>query len=163
MPISHRFVLTKDFKGDVNRVLIPKEKWPDLTGNVLPHNHPGGWRFPADNPRHAGSSFSIDDVALIAHFGLVELRAVSPGYTHILRQSPDPRSVYSTRISGSTYENVFQRAFPVWSTVTVALQVRVDDADDQFSLDDLAMTRPHLVMLELSEQWGLEYQREEFP
>jgi hypothetical protein len=66
-------------------------------------------------------------------------------------------------ISGSTYENVFQRAFPVWSTVTVALQVRVDDADDQFSLDDLAMTRPHLVMPELSEQWGLEYQREEFP
>ncbi|CAN5792138.1 hypothetical protein BH20CHL3_BH20CHL3_03750 [soil metagenome] len=77
------------FEGDEGRVVIPVAKWPDLPGNVPTHNHPAGWRFPVDDPRHAGSSFAIDDVALIAHVGLVELRAVSPRYTHILRQSPD--------------------------------------------------------------------------
>lgn len=47
--------------------------------------------------------------------------------------------------------------------MTVALQTRIDDPDDDFTEEDVAITRPHLVMVELQQEWGLEYVREEFP
>jgi len=45
---------------------------------TLTHNHPLGWRFPAVDPRHAGNSFSLEDVVTACDAETRELRAVGP-------------------------------------------------------------------------------------
>lgn len=54
-------------------------------GVVFTHNHPQGWRFPVDDPRHEGSSFSLEDVNLACMAGLAEIRAITPTHRYSLR------------------------------------------------------------------------------
>src|SRR5205823_5749281 len=50
------------------------------TSVIFTHNHPGGWRFPPDDPRHGGNSFSPHDIHLACKCELAEIRAVTPRF-----------------------------------------------------------------------------------
>lgn len=54
-------------------------------GTTLVHNHPLGWHFPPDDPRHAGSSFTPEDIETACYAELAEIRAVGPKNTYSMR------------------------------------------------------------------------------
>src|SRR5262245_13796640 len=55
-------------------------------GNVVfTHNHPRGWNYEPDDPRHGGSSFSPEDVLLACRAELAEVRAVTPVFTFSMK------------------------------------------------------------------------------
>lgn len=52
------------------------------------HNHPRGWNYNSSDARHAGNSFSPDDILLACRTGMAEIRAVGPKFTYSMRPSP---------------------------------------------------------------------------
>lgn len=71
--------------GGRNAVTVPQQYLKDAH---VTHNHPAGWDFPETDPQRGGNSFSSADVNLAVRGDAAELRAVSPGYRHVLRR-PD--------------------------------------------------------------------------
>lgn len=53
---------------------------------TLTHNHPGGWDYPKNDPRHASNSFSLEDARMAVAADLAEIRAVTPTRTYSLRR-----------------------------------------------------------------------------
>lgn len=51
---------------------------------TLVHNHPLGWQYPPSDPRHAGNSFSPEDIGTACFAELTEIRAVGPRWTYSL-------------------------------------------------------------------------------
>jgi hypothetical protein len=70
---------------EFSNAAIAKFKGKNAT---LTHNHPGGWDFPKDDPRHNGNSFSLEDGVMAAHADLKEIRAVTPTKTYTLKRPP---------------------------------------------------------------------------
>lgn len=70
---------------------IAPDAWNKLRGltQVTPlygiHNHPNGWNYPESDPRHAGGSFSWDDIATSADIDAAAMRVVSPLYTFTMK------------------------------------------------------------------------------
>lgn len=60
-----------------------------IRGCTVTHNHPRGWLFEPDDPRHAGDSFSVSDVALACQAELREIRAIGPTRRFRLRPGSD--------------------------------------------------------------------------
>jgi hypothetical protein len=58
-------------------------------GVIFTHNHPRGWEYPPDDPRHAGFSFSPHDILLACRAELAELRAVAPRFRFSMKPSPE--------------------------------------------------------------------------
>lgn len=64
---------------------VPAEVAEKLAGMVVTHNHPGGYKYPLGSPLRRGRSFSAHDVELAVAAQVREIRAISPGYVHVLR------------------------------------------------------------------------------
>jgi len=62
-----------------------------VDGATLVHNHPLGWRFEPNDSRHAGSSFSPEDIATACYAELAEVRAVGPRTGYSMRPAGDLR------------------------------------------------------------------------
>ena len=60
---------------------------------TLVHNHPLGWQYPPGDARHAGSSFSPEDIRTACFAELTEIRAVGP--RRIYSMSPSLGSSWS--------------------------------------------------------------------
>lgn len=58
-------------------------------GATLVHNHPRGWLYASTDPRHAGSSFSPEDIATACYAELAETRAVGPRTGYSMRPAMD--------------------------------------------------------------------------
>ena len=69
-----------DLSSHLNRVR-------DVGGATLVHNYTLGWRYPPDDPRHVGSSFSPEDIATACYAELIEIRAVGPVFIYAMRPS----------------------------------------------------------------------------
>ncbi len=52
------------------------------------HNHPRGWNYDPEDVRHAGSSFSPEDILLACRAEMAEIRAVGPLAVYSMRPSP---------------------------------------------------------------------------
>lgn len=120
-----------------------------MRDGLLTHNHPIGWRFPASDPRHAGTSFTRSDIEVALMADVAELRAVTPQLRFSLKRPrtgwPDHRTVLGD------YDVIFR-------DVTYAL---VRDIRNGFLDDDTAMVRRgHEVVLRLSLTHKLDYSRE---
>jgi SPP1 gp7 family putative phage head morphogenesis protein len=138
-----------------------------MRGQVLTHNHPLGWRYPADDPRSAGSSFSSADVAMMVTGQLAEIRAISPKYLHILRppsandRSPQAEQ-YRARISKDDYRTILNRTQVFSDIVRYHNQQRVNDPGDPLTREQAEANHADLVMRELVVAWGVEYERKEW-
>ncbi len=74
----------------------------NVGGATLVHDHSLGWQYPLDDPRHAGSSFSPEDVGTACYAELVEIRAVGPRVTYSMRPA------LGTSWSGNSWITIVQ-------------------------------------------------------
>ena len=74
----------------------------NVGGATLVHNHPLGWQYPLSDPRHAGSSFSPEDIGTACFAELAEIRAVGPRRTYSMRPA------LGTSWSGNSWMSVIQ-------------------------------------------------------
>ena len=117
---------------------------------VFTHNHPLGWQFPEDDPRRKGTSFSPHDVQSAALAQVAELRAVSPGYTFVMR--PGMHGWPRAEEIGQAFEMAYRHLEA--ESALAALNGKVDPVRrvaDAF----------HNVWTELTPVLGLEYHRED--
>ncbi|HLK60355.1 MAG TPA: hypothetical protein VKU00_27590 [Chthonomonadaceae bacterium] len=61
----------------------------DASGVIFTHNHPGGWKYTPEDPRHGGNSFSPHDIHLVCRAELAEIRVVTPRFRFSMRPSED--------------------------------------------------------------------------
>ena len=75
-------VLEKESTADFEIEFTEEEvrRLRSAEGVIFTHNHPRGWEYPSDDPRHAGFSFSPHDILFACRAELAEIRAVSPRF-----------------------------------------------------------------------------------
>jgi hypothetical protein len=153
--------------GHVSSIDFDDDEIAQMRGQVLTHNHPRGWRYPADDPRRAGSSFSSTDIAMLVAGQLAEMRAVSPGYLHRVR----PPALASQRVQASyfrtfvatlPYEDVRYLVDRYKQVVLRQYAARSSDGDDLANAR-LEATLWHDVMELVAVGWGVDYERKEWP
>jgi len=151
-------VLGDRIRGGRQVIPFTQQQLESMRGRILSHNHPDGWRYPADDPRRPGAGFSDHDARMLADWELVEIRAVTPAYLYRLRPPEDRMSHYHRHIVGRSS----------W--------VIKDAVDRAFDLADLHLTNlvaigmiapevyealiNHEAMLRLTKDWGIVYERE---
>lgn len=72
--------------GEARSVSFTNDELKLFKDAVITHNHPGGFEYPVTDPRWAGASFSDHDVRLAMASNALEIRAVGPGATYVLRR-----------------------------------------------------------------------------
>lgn len=153
--------------GFASRVEFTLLETQQMAGQVLTHNHPRGWSYPDDDPRHAGSAFSSTDVAMFVTSGLQEIRAVSPGYRHSLRPPDDSdlsfQAMYFRRqIRLLSFDEV--KFLVRQRSMTVRQLLRYGIENDEYSLSGASAIAEHQheVCKSLAAGWGVKYTRKEW-
>lgn len=78
--------VTLSKSGDESSVYFSESELLRLKDTVFTHNHPSGLKYPASDPRHEGTSFSMPDVGLSIRHDLAEMRAVTPVWVYSLKR-----------------------------------------------------------------------------
>lgn len=147
-PVTGKKVWERHTDGD--NVPLSAGDRQRLRGMIFTHNHPGGGKYPADDPRRLGSSFSPHDVHSSALSGMAELRAVSPGYIFTLRPKegaswPAPEQIAPmVDVAAARHD-----------AATLELRLRGMIDPRQIEADEL-----HDIWTELAPIMGLAYRRE---
>lgn len=76
--------------GDEKSYSLSQQQMQSLRGSgaTMTHNHPGGYKYTPSDPRHQGSSFSIQDIRQAAYLELAEVRAVTPTRRYWMKPPP---------------------------------------------------------------------------
>ncbi|MBD1995402.1 hypothetical protein H6G00_01985 [Leptolyngbya sp. FACHB-541] len=82
--LDHDGNLMARIEGDETSVGFTEEEAKRMEGTILTHNHPS-WRYPPDDPRVVGRSFSLPDIQTASVLNLSEIRAVSAGADYSLK------------------------------------------------------------------------------
>lgn len=134
---SGELILTKT--GDINSVAFTSEELRMIEGNILTHNHP------------SGSSFSEADIKFLLANLPIELRVVTIEYRHSILLPSDPSAVFF-RLN-STVDRIYEQVqVSLMNAIRRGTITRID-ANQQFW---------HEVWVRVSEELGLQYQREEW-
>lgn len=96
-----------------------------MHGRIVSHNHPDGWHYPETDPRRGGAGFSVMDVRLMADWGLVETRVVTPGYPYGLRPPRDTNSQYHQLAGHDETESIDRIVRQLFTMAEINLQDRV--------------------------------------
>lgn len=139
--------------GNGNSVSVTSAQMRQLRGATVTHNHPLGWRHPESDPRHAGNSFSPDDIMLAADAGMAEVRAVTPTHRYSMRP---PAGGWDGRWAYSTLLPAYNR---VRDEVYADYQQRIDRGE--MTKAQATADHFHEVWTRLATQLGLNYDREE--
>ncbi len=148
-------------RGERAIIRFTDEQLRSMRGRILTHNHPDGWRYPADDPRRPGAGFSDHDARMLADWGLAEIRAVTPAYLYRLRPPTDPASHYYHNVLGASswdIKDAVDRAFDM-ADQTLASRV----ATGAIAPEEYDVLINHEAMLRLAEDWGILYEREVLP
>lgn len=143
------------------RRMIPftQAQLDSMGGRVLSHNHPDGWRYPADDPRRRGSGFSLNDVRMMVDWQLAEVRAVSPGYLHRLRPAHVADAAFYRAMAQPGACELIQRAIVnAFELADHDLELRVLEA--RIVPEEATVNLNHEAMIRLVQLWGIEYERE---
>jgi|GEM_PF-1371518 len=133
--------------GESDNVEFTREEADMMKGMILTHNHPRGWTFPEDDPRHAGNGFSPDDIHIAAFSEVKELRAITPGYIYSLRPNKNGRFPFNSW-------NIYQ---------AISEQVR-KEFENKISTGEMTPSQAeaihwHEVSTRFAKLCGLEYSR----
>jgi len=127
-------------------VAISVQELATMRDCVLTHNHPLGWQYAVTDPRHAGASFSVEDVGLALHADVAELRAVTPRLRFSLKRPatgwPDSLELLSD------YDAIERR---------VASALLRDVKVGASTQETVTARQAHEVMLRLASVYGLHY------
>lgn len=153
--------------GSAASVGFNAEEFARMAGNVLTHNHPGGWDYAGTDPRRAGNSFSFDDVDLFVRARLAELRAISPRYIHTLKPPAAQHDTSETKyfrhvVSGFSQDRIRQEFASYEMLARAQLGARIRDPHDPFTANDAIAAHYHVILQMLSRDWGVEYERKEW-
>ncbi len=148
-------------RGTRQSVAFSVQELELMPGNVLSHNHPDGWHYPVDDPRHDGAGFSIDDVRMLTEWNLAEIRAVTPRYLYRLRPSQHAGSAFLRTVNSMSPQTREMALRSVFIDTLVDLERRI--GLEEISVEEAEAVLPHRALLRLREDWGIEYEREEFP
>ncbi len=154
-------VIGDRIRGGRQTIPFTQEQLESMRGRLLSHNHPDGWRYPPDDPRHPGAGFSYDDARMLADWGLAEIRAVTPAYLYRLRPPEDPTSSYHRHVVGGfswAIRDAVNRAFELADLRLANLVVTGEMAREVYE----ALIN-HEAMLRLAGEWGVAYEREVLP
>ena len=139
-------ILRKD--GDDKSVPFTDEEVAKMKGMILTHNHPRGWTFPEDDPRHAGNGFSPDDIHIAALGGIKELRAISPGYIYSLK--PGKNGWLKPLDSWNIYQEISNQVRREFENKILAGEMKLSQAE---------AIHWHEVSTRFAKLYGLEYNR----
>lgn len=148
-------------RGTRQAVSFDDEHLMLMRGNVLSHNHPDGWHYPVDDPRHGGAGFSIDDVRMLTEWDLAEIRAITPRFLYRLRPSQDSDSFYHRTVRGISPQMLEMTLRRVFIDTLVDLERRIGAGEIMAAAAETEL--PHRALVRLREDWGIEHEREEFP
>lgn len=146
-----REVLRK--QGMHDSVLMTPAEVLLIHGAIVTHNHPHGWTFPPEDPRHQGNSFSLQDVSLAMVAQVAEMRVVTPRWRYVLR--PGCEQVWS--------EDFFQQVVaPAYRLVD--RQVRSDFMAavraGRMTIEQVIAEHFHEVWMRVAARTGVHYDRE---
>ena len=153
--------------GRASSVDFDDDEIAQMRGQVLTHNHPWGWRFPANDPRRSGSSFSAADITMLVVGQLAEVRAVSPRYLYraqppsVADRSPQA-NYFRTYITTMSYPEIRYQVLLYADVVRERLQNRVNDPEDQLTTLASESMLWHKVMMMVVASWGVDYERKEW-
>ena len=116
---------------------------------IFTHNHPAGWTFAPADPRHAGSSFSDDDIALSAAADLAEIRVIGPLARFAARRPPDGWNVTADR-ARQQYVRLVE---------VVARELLTAYVYGNLTVEQMEQTFYHEVVRRLADQIGFAYER----
>ena len=106
-------------KGGVDYVDFSTADMKKMTGKdvILTHNHPNADNLPDSDPRSKGLSFSEMDIFTASKIQAKEVRAVSSGYTHSLKPSPEDGwdVEYWDKILGPVYKKHEREVYSQYS------------------------------------------------
>jgi hypothetical protein len=121
---------------------------------TVTHNHPRGWAYPPDDPRHAGSSFSPEDILLACRAQLEEVRAVTPVYTFSMR--PPPENDWTEGTWTREIRPLYEMVYPQVKSKLYAAALR-----GELSPSEASVRLDHEVWTEVAWTLGLRYTRVE--
>lgn len=153
--------------GLATRVVFVESEVLSMAGNLLTHNHPRGWNYDVTDPRHRGSSFSASDVAMFVHYRLAEIRAVSPGYFHILRP-PDASNGtaqaihFRTRIQTLSFDEVVFQVRQYRHTLQRIDEKHIGDPGHPLTHQEAEAQIAHRTLELVAVGWALHYERKEW-
>ncbi len=154
-------VIGDRIRGGRSAIQFTQEQLESMRGRLLTHNHPDGWRYPADDPRRQGAGFSVRDVRLMADWRLAEMRVVTPGYLYRLRPPKDANSQYHRFVRHDETECIDRIVRQVFTMAEISLQDRV--VLEEITQEGARVLFNHEAMLALEQDWGVEDDREVFP
>jgi hypothetical protein len=122
------------------------------SNTIFTHNHPRGWDYELDDPRHAGHSFSPEDIFLACRAELAEIRAVTPIYRYSM-QPP----------LGGWNESLWNVLWTIYQTeyAHVNRELTLQVMGNQLAVDEMEVEIEHLTWTRVAKLLGLVYNRSE--
>lgn len=130
---------------EISPSAFAKIKGKDAT---LTHNHPGGWDYPKNDPRHAGNSFSLEDARTAVAADLAEIRAVTPTRTYSLKR---PAGGWNSQQMERAYADANKQTRQTFTTRIQRNEMTIAEAEAQHT---------HTVWLQVSRAIGADYSYE---
>jgi SPP1 gp7 family putative phage head morphogenesis protein len=138
-------------KGQTYSVDFTDDEIKKLENTILTHNHPRGWKYPDDDPRRQGNSFSDDDIRMACKAKLAEIRAVTPMWRH--RMKP-PATGWDLYFWENTVKPEFDKA-----DIEVTKWFEDKIARGKISYEKASALHYHKVWKRVAKSTGLIYNR----
>lgn len=72
--------------GESRSISMPNSENQELKDLIFTHNHPTGAKYPIGSMRRIGNSFSVEDITQASAQNMLEIRAVTPEFTFIMKR-----------------------------------------------------------------------------
>lgn len=138
-----------DKRGQATSVSITREEKALLKDSIFTHNHPRGWKKPANSMGRIGNSFSTADILVAIENDIAEIRAVTPNFTFIMRR---PKNGW-----GLTVEEAAVEMNKVERVIETDLRERI--YRNTTTVAKASVVHYHRLWTEFSKKFGIEYSK----
>lgn len=138
-----------DKRGESRSVSFTKEECEKMKDAVMTHNHPSGWSYPEKSIMRIGNSFSVQDVCLAIGNDVMEMRAVTPNYTFVLKR---PQKGWNV-----SWMEVEEEAKKINKMIREDYNERIEKGIA--TIQQASITHWHRLWKEISKKYGWEYSK----
>jgi hypothetical protein len=140
---------TRPGSGTADEIFLTDEQLRLMKDAVVVHNHPEGWSYPPSNPRHAGKSFSQEDVFMAFEHDVLELQAVTPVWIYWMSR-PAGGWGQPSRQAQRRFVDLVNHIVADMVDLIKAGRLTVEEAEPELY---------HLAMVALADEFGFGYGR----
>ena len=139
--------------GGKSSVSITKDELTLFKNNTLTHNHPSGWAYDENSLGRIGRSFSVEDINMAIRGDLVEVRAVTPLYTFVMKR---PNGGWNMSVSdlNTSYDKIDR---DIMSDMQHIIFNIYKDKNADLAVSRANALHHHLIWKEFSKKYGVEY------